>query len=139
MFLTVPSPVPLMFIAAKGPCLPGVGSRVGVPSMWFELPTPWGGSLNLCNVTPRGAGPNLIASVPFLPSSLWVFSYSLSCIRVFLLVFRLFSVRIAPNIDVFLMCSWEVNSAFSSAATLISSSINILVYVFWRMSFLLDI
>ena len=48
----------------------------------------------------RGLGPDQIASLLFLPDSMWNFLYSLHCRRAFLLAFRLFSVRVSPHVVV---------------------------------------
>ena len=72
--------------------------------------------------SPRFVCPDLIATPPFLPESMWIFLYSLGCTGVFLPVSSLFSVRIAPDVDVFLMYLWrEVSSMSSFFAILISS------------------
>ena len=57
-------------------------------------------------VPPWGTSPDLIAFLPFTPNSIWMFLYSLGCVRTFLLVPSVFSVIIAPYVDVILMCSW---------------------------------
>ena len=76
--------------------------RAGVPNMWFKPLTPQGGSPSpwypslLC---PWLGSPNLIASPPFLPDSVWIFLYSL--VSSLPPVSSLFSRRIAPHVDVF--------------------------------------
>ena len=57
---------------------------------------------------------------PLLRDSVWFFIYNLGCGRAVLLVFRLFSERVAFYVDVVLMSSWgEVNPGSSYSAILI--------------------
>ena len=61
---------------------------------------------------PRGAGPDMITSLLFLPDTLCG-SLFIAFI-IFLPVSSLFLVRIAPHVDVFLMCSLRETSLASS-------------------------
>ena len=64
---------------------------------------------------PRGMGPKLLVSLPFLPNSLYI-SLIVLIVGVFSLVSSVFSVRIVSHVVLFLMCSLEeVNSASYSA------------------------
>ena len=53
---------------------------------------------------PKGAGHNLIASLPFLPNSKWIFLIVLVVYESLCQPPSLFSRRIAPHLDVLLMC-----------------------------------
>ena len=52
---------------------------------------------------PRDIGPNLITSLPFLPDSVWIFLIAF-VVQEPLCQSHKFSVRIALNVDVLLMC-----------------------------------
>ena len=103
----------------RGLVFPVSDPRAGVPNRWFTLltpqevsPHPWNSPL-LC-VPSQGcrSQPDHVSS---LPTQFHVdFSYSLVCMRVFLPVSSLFSVRIALYVEIFLMCSWEEVSSVSS-------------------------
>ena len=69
--------VPLAHQPAKGAGLPCIGPQGWGPSVWLE-PLTQGESLLMYWIFPpdtphRVTGPNLITSLPFLPSSVWIF------------------------------------------------------------------
>ena len=73
--------------------------------------------------------PDLITSFSFLMTLVWKFPYNCDCVRIFLPVSSLFSMRLASHRDIFLMCSWmEVGSESSSSAFLIPSLCELLVW-----------
>ena len=79
--------------------------RTGMPSLWLNPLTPWGGSLPIrspfSSETPPGA--QVLTHLFFCPTRLHVYlSYRLGFTR--LSVSNSSSVRIAPHVDVFLIC-----------------------------------
>lgn len=83
---------------------------------------------------PRGTSPDLITSLPFLPDSVW--TYSFGCIRVFLAVSNFISGRIAPHVALFLMSVGEGDlSIYLCHINLLSSS-NFFNFAYYVFSFL---
>lgn len=118
--------IPLVFKPAQGTHLPDVQ-----PSGWgaqYVVQTPQSpGRISQPVISPSSClfpaartGPSLIPSPPFLPDFMWVFLYSLGCKRAFLPVSSLFSARVAPHIDLFLMHSLGEVSPMSYSTILIS-------------------
>ena len=76
---------------------------------------------------PRGMGSKLLVSLPFLPTSLYI-SLIVLIVGVFLLVSSVFSVRTAPCVGVFLICSREEMSSVCSHSIILISSPVVLYY-----------
>ena len=119
-YLTAPLPVPLVFKPAKGTYLPSVQAQGwGVQYVVWTTHSP-GRILSLCNRSWSDC-------FSFLLSQIHVdLSYSLGCIRVFLPISSLFSVRTTSHVDAFPMFSWgKVSSASSYSTILISPVISL--------------
>ena len=117
--------VPLVFKAAEGTCLPNVktlglgclacGFNPSVPRNDFQVCNL---SLLLCPLLGTQVPTRLLLFPSYSTPSgfFFFFFYSFGCIRVFLQVSSVFSVRIVSHVVLFLMCSLEeVNSASYSA------------------------
>lgn len=122
-FLTLFLSVPLVFRAVNGD---SPSSRPYSSGLWFQGLTAHGGhslyeSSLLCALI---GVPTPTWTLPFSSCLIPVYhSYSLGCITVFLPDASLFSARVAPDIDIFLICSWGKVSSMSSCSPILISSL----------------
>ena len=133
--LTALPSVPGIFKPANGTPLLSIRPQSWGSQLMVWTTHPQGGSLSPCNPPPTPC-PLLGVQVLtyhfyflFLRNFMWIFLYSLGCLRVFLLVSSLFLARISPDVVALMMCSWgEVSSTSSFFATLISTLLSDLLY-----------
>lgn len=119
-FFTALCQVPLVLKPAKVAHLPGVRPQAWLPKMWLESLTPQEG------YPPTLLGHLLVCGSQlnhfFFPHTRLcaVLSLQPCCKKAVLLVFRLFSVRVALYIVAVLVCVWrEVSSGFFHSAIFI--------------------
>lgn len=122
-FLTALVFVLLVFKLARGTCIPSVrpqgwGVHCGLNSSLSRKDLQAGIIPFPVYVFLLGIQVSMTVALPFLPNSIWIFPYTLGCMSPSA---SLFSMRIAPCIDAFLMCSWGEVSSVSYSAILISS------------------